>query len=289
MGEKFLQDSVAWWETFVLIFSILAAVATFVSAVCGFLSYVWNRRRRNAISEGIEIVRPMEGRASLFEKLFQGTALVAVTITLFGVIGSVRYTIRNHQLGEIQAVARRDLANQVVEASNKANAAMHKESETASQLTSAYNDLATAKQRLNRVEKESAPRRISPTQRKQMVAILSKYSQFDIIPFPVRHIAINPLAGDWEIHDFGSQLKSVFTQAGWVVGWAEVMVMGETESIRPTEGLMLQVRSPEDDPQFRAALETALKIVSPVVLVDYKSDPVRAIHILVGKKPSPSQ
>ena len=72
---------------------------------------------------------------------------------------------------------------------------------------------------------------------------------------------------------FGSQLKSVFAKAGWKVGWAEVMVMGETESVRPTEGLMLEVRSPDDDPQFRAALRAAMKIVSPVVAVDYKSSP----------------
>jgi len=66
----------------------------------------------------------MEARASLYEKLFQITALAAVTVTLFGVLGSVQYKYRNHQLGDLQAVARRDLANQVIDATSKANVAI---------------------------------------------------------------------------------------------------------------------------------------------------------------------
>jgi hypothetical protein len=52
MSEKLLQDSVAWWEWVVFTFSPLAAVGTSVSAVCGYRSYIWNTRRRKALSEG---------------------------------------------------------------------------------------------------------------------------------------------------------------------------------------------------------------------------------------------
>src|SRR6267378_1817814 len=124
MTEQAIHTSVAQWEYFVLTMSVLAAIATSVAAIFAYRAYVWNNRRRDAISGGLEAFKPIDAKSSRCEKMSQMTSLIAVTVTLFGVFTSIGYTARNHQLQNLQDAARRELANQLTVAATQAHEAM---------------------------------------------------------------------------------------------------------------------------------------------------------------------
>jgi len=69
-----------------------------------------------------------------------------VSIALSGVVASIRYTQKNHQLEDLQNAERRDLANQANEAVNRATESLKQNVTTAGELTAAYVDLAETRQ-----------------------------------------------------------------------------------------------------------------------------------------------
>jgi hypothetical protein len=288
MDYQSLQLVVTRWESAAIFLAVLSAILTSAAALLTYLTYYWNRRRRLALSTGIEVFKTLDARSSAFEKASQVISLIAATSTLAGVLVSVEYTVKNRELQHIQDLDRIALLGQVREAAIQAAAAMKQDDATAAELEATYDQLADARARLQKVEKEEAPRTINAEQRKRMTEILTRYAKQDVPPLTQRSVGINPLAGDPETHDFAVQLKTVFAQAGWLTGFTEIIELGETEQARPAEGLLLELRAADDDPALRDALISAFRIVSPVVNVDYNLTRSKSgVWVVVGKKPIP--
>jgi len=183
MTEQFIQASVAWWEGCVLTMSVLAAIATGVAAIFAYRAYVWNNRRRDALSSGLEAFKPIDAKSSRCERVSQMTSLIAVTVTLFGVFASIGYAARNHQLQNLQDAARRDLANQVTVATRQAHNAMVQDTETALELKAAYEDLAKTKLRLTDVEKRTDDRTLTKLQKATLYSLLKSEAPQQFILF----------------------------------------------------------------------------------------------------------
>ena len=286
MDHESFQSVVSRWESTVIFLAVLSAILTSAAALLTYLAYYWNRRRRAALSTGIEVFKSLDAKSSAFEKASQVTSLIAATSTLVGVFASVEYTVKNRELQHLQDLDRITLLGQVREAAIQAATAMKQNETTAAELKTTYEQLADARLRLQKVEKEEAPRNITAEQRKRMNEIVSKYARQAVRPFTQRGVGISPLPGDPETHDFAVQLKAVFAQAGWSTGFTEIMELGETEQARPPEGLLLELRAPDYDPALRDALLSALRIASPVVNIDYnQTRPKNGVWVVVGKKP----
>ncbi len=206
MTEQAIQTSVVRWEYFVLVMSLLAAVATSVAAIFTYRAYVWNNRRRDALSGGLETFKPIDAKSSRYEKASQVTSLIAVTVTLFGVFASIGYSARNHQLQNLQDAARRDLAKQVTVAANQAHEAMLQDAATAVELKAAYEDLAKTKLRLSEVEKRTDDRTLTKLQETTLFSMLKPEAPQQFILF---------LAPDPEAQRFADKLIAVMTSAGW--------------------------------------------------------------------------
>ncbi len=234
-----LQASVGFWETATLLATVASAVLTGTSALFALAAF-YRRKRPHP-----QLLIHLDRRVGL-ERFSLAIAVFASTCALAGAFCSVRYTVVNRQqqhLADLENLqVHRELAaarQQSTSASESAKAAVGELEETKKQLAKtdsdladSYQQLASAKERLQRVEAEVRWRSLNPRQRKKIVAILSKWRG--------SFVALNPIAGDPEIHSFASDIRSAFEESGWRSGWTEFMELSETDA-PPEEGIGLEL------------------------------------------------
>lgn len=129
-----------------------------------------------------------------------------MSIALSGVVASIRYTQKNHQLEDLQNAERRDLANQANEAVNRATESLKQNVTTAGELNAAYVDLAETKTRLFKVEKRTDHRVLTENQKGILVSLLKRDGPQEL--YLVR-------APDPESQHYADEIDSALSSAGW--------------------------------------------------------------------------
>jgi hypothetical protein len=194
-----------------------------LSAGFSYRAYVWHNRHKDAqIKGGLYELNRTDKKSSLYERLSQGASLTAVMLSFLGLIATATYTVKNHQLSDLQNISRAALAktaqsaagkaeqatNDLNAAKNRLNATETELKNTEADLKNADLELVDAKTRLRIIENERAPRVLTKKQRDTLFSLLK-------LEAPQELYLVSAL--DQESRNFSNMLMAVLTEAGWKV------------------------------------------------------------------------
>jgi hypothetical protein len=134
--------------------------------------------------------------------------------------------------------------------------------------------IADAEKRAARLESKQAPRRLTPTQRKQISELLKGVAHAKVV--------VTAVLGDGEAIRYANDLVEALGQAGWTVDGVNQAVYAPNNPV----GLLIRVKDKNNPPQGTIEIGSAIKKVGlQIAGAEVPSTAPDIIEIVVGNKP----
>lgn len=135
-------------------------------------------------------------------------------------------------------------------------------------------DLDKTNKRTDEIEARLSPRRLTPNQKQQLLSHLKAN--------PTAAVKVTSVSGDAEGHDYATDLKNVFLEAGWKVNYLSFAIFGG----QIPRGIIVQVKDPNDLPPGTHTLVNSLDQIGIAFRAERVSKmETNELHLIVGAKP----